>query len=291
MRIIYHLGVHCTDEERLVKCLLNNRAALAREGIVVPGPARYRTLLRDTSASLKGRTASTDTEQLILDEILDDAEDCRRIILSWDNFLAFPQWALRGAFYMTAGARMQSFCRIFPNCEAEFHMAIRNPATFLPALMKKQPDRPYLDVMDGVDPRDLFWSETIQDLATENPGVPIHVWCDEDTPLIWPEILQAVSGHSDDLALEGADALLASLLSTHAMGRYRDFVARRKPRDAAHRRKIAATFLSKLALPQRMEMTVDLPGWTTELAETLTLQYDEDMARIAAIPGVTLTLP
>ncbi len=291
MRIIYHLGVHCTDEERLVKCLLTNRGVLAGEGIIVPGPARYRTLLRDTAASLQGRAASSDTQQLILDEILDDVEDANRIILSWENFLAFPQWALRGAFYMTAGARMRSITRIFPDCEAEFHLAIRNPASFLPALMKKQADRPYLDVMDGVDPQDLFWSDTIRDLAEENPGVPIHVWCDEDTPLIWPEVLQIVAGHSPAITLEGTDALLASLLTSHAIGRYRDFIASRPPRTIAQRRKIVTSFLSKLALPQRMEMPVDLPGWTTDLAETLTLQYDQDLTRIAAIPGVALTLP
>jgi hypothetical protein len=291
MRIVYHLGVHCTDDERLVKCLLVNRAALAGEGIIVPGPARYRTLLRDTAASLQGRTASADTQQLILDEILEDVDDVKRVILSWDNFLAFPQWALRGALYLTAGARMRSITRIFPDCDAEFHLAIRNPASFLPALIKKQGGRTYLDVMDGIDPRDLFWSEMIRDLAEANPGVPIHVWCDEDTPLIWPEILQIVSGHSAGLTLEGSDNLLHTLMSANAMNRYYHLLQKRPPRNINQRRKIVSWFLMKLALPQRMEVTVDLPGWTTELAETLTLQYDQDLARIAAIPGVTLTLP
>jgi hypothetical protein len=291
MRIVYHLGVHCTDEERLLKCLLVNRAALASEGIIVPGPARYRTLLRDTAASLQGRTASKDTQQLILDEILEDVDDVKRVILSWDNFLAFPQWVLRGALYLTAGARMRSITRIFPDCDAEFHLAIRNPASFLPALLKMQGGRTYLDVMDGIDPRDLFWSEMILDLAEANPGVPIHVWCDEDTPLIWPEVLQMVSGHSPDITLEGTDSLLGSLLSSNGMSRYYNLLNKRPPSTVTQRRKIVSWFLMKLALPQRMEVSVDLPGWTAELAETLTLQYDQDLARIAAIPGVTLTLP
>ena len=34
MRIVYHLGAHCTDEERLVRCLLKNRGLLAGQGIV-----------------------------------------------------------------------------------------------------------------------------------------------------------------------------------------------------------------------------------------------------------------
>ena len=52
MRIIYHLGAHCTDEERLITCLWKNRAVLGQQGIVVPAPTRYRTLLRDTAMTL-----------------------------------------------------------------------------------------------------------------------------------------------------------------------------------------------------------------------------------------------
>ena len=58
MRIVYHLGAHCTDEERLVRCLLKNRATLADQGIVVPAPTRYRKLLRDTAVQLKGQPAA-----------------------------------------------------------------------------------------------------------------------------------------------------------------------------------------------------------------------------------------
>ncbi len=34
---------------------------------------------------------------------------------------------------------MRAFTQIFPEIEAEFHLAIRNPATFLPALFQKLP--------------------------------------------------------------------------------------------------------------------------------------------------------
>ncbi len=61
MRIVYHLGAHCTDDERLVRCLLKNRGTLAEQGIVVPGPTRYRNLLRDTAATLKGADRDTRT--------------------------------------------------------------------------------------------------------------------------------------------------------------------------------------------------------------------------------------
>ena len=81
MRIVYHLGAHCTDDDRLIRCLLKNRAVLATQGIVVPPPNRYRTLLRDTAIQLKGAVASADTQALVLDQMMDeDAAD--RLVLS-----------------------------------------------------------------------------------------------------------------------------------------------------------------------------------------------------------------
>lgn len=72
MRIVYHLGVHCTDEDRLVRCLLKNRATLAEEGIAVPSPTRYRTLLRDVARQLRGARASDDSAAMVMDQIIDE---------------------------------------------------------------------------------------------------------------------------------------------------------------------------------------------------------------------------
>ena len=60
MRIVYHLGAHFTDDERLLRCLLKNRDVLAQHDIVVPGPNRYRRLLRETATKLKGKAATVD---------------------------------------------------------------------------------------------------------------------------------------------------------------------------------------------------------------------------------------
>ena len=72
MRIVYHLGAHFTDEERLLKCLLKNRDVLAQHDIVVPAPKRYRALLRETAIALKGQAATRDTQALILEQIMEE---------------------------------------------------------------------------------------------------------------------------------------------------------------------------------------------------------------------------
>ena len=285
MRIVYHLGAHCTDEERLVRCLLKNRATLADQGIVVPSPTRYRKLLRDTAVQLRGATATVETQALVLDQIMDEAV-AERLVLSWDSFLSFPQWVLKGTIYPMAGERIRAFTQIFPQIEAEFHMALRNPATFLPALFDKQKGRSPEDFFDGSRPEDVRWSDVVRQIVTQNPGVPLVLWCDEDTPLIWPEVLQAVSGHADGAVLEDDDELLAGIMSPDGFARMRNYLATHPPISILQRRRVVSAFLDKFALPDRVEMAFDLPGWSAPMVEEMTARYHEDVALIRQMPGV-----
>lgn len=286
MRIVYHLGAHCTDEERLVRCLLKNRGTLAEQGIVVPSPTRYRKLLRDTAVQLKGQSATIETQALVLEQIMDE-DVAERLVLSWDSFLSFPQWALRGSMYAVAGERVRAFTQIFPQIEAEFHLAIRNPATFLPALHEKQKAKSYEEFFGDVDIPRLRWSDVVAQINRLNPGVPLVVWCDEDTPLIWPEVLQAVSGHDDATDLVETDELLAQIMSPDGLARMRNYISLHPPGSVLQRRRIVSAFLDKFALPDRIEMSFELPGWTPELVEHLTRTYAEDVALIRQMPGVS----
>ena len=293
MKIVYHLGVHCTDEERLLRCLLKNRAALAEEGIAVPGPARYRTLLRDTAISLKGQPAPVDLQTRLLDEIDvgDGGDGVRRMILAWDNFAGFAQGSVRDRFYPSAGERMRAFRRLFPDAGTEFHLAVRNPATFLPAVIEKQRGRTFAQFMEGVDVDRLRWSDTIAALRRHNPDVPVTVWCDEDTPLIWPEVLEAVSGHSDALHLEETDDLLAAIMSEDGLAELRGFLGEHPSPSVARRRSIVSTYLKEYALPDRIDVTVEMPGWTEETVARLTEAYDRDVTTLRSLEGVRFLAP
>ncbi len=287
MRIVYHLGAHCTDEDRLVRCLLNNQAMLGDQGIVVPSPTQYRKLLRDTAVQLKGKPASVDMQAMVLDQIMQQ-DRADRLILSWDSFLSFPQWALRGMIYPFAGERIRAFTHIFPEIGAEFHMALRNPATFLPALFEKQKVKGYAEFMEGTDPARLRWSDVIAQIRNQNPDAPLTIWCDEDTPLIWPEVLQAVSGHAPGTVLADTDELLTSIMAPDGLARMRNYMEGHPPENALQRRRIVSAFLEKFALAERVEMEFDLPGWTPALVEQMTTAYQADLALIAGMDGVTV---
>ena len=286
MRIVYHLGAHCTDEERLLRCLLKNRASLSAEGIHVPGPTRYRNLLRDTAVALKGKTATLETQAMILDQITEQTQ-ADRLILSWDNFLSYPLWALRGALYPNAAERIRAFTRIFPEIDAEFDLAIRNPATFLPDLFQRQTGKSHDEFMEGVDPLRLRWSTMIDQVRALNPHVPLTIWCDEDTPLIWPDVLQAVSGHSPGLVLEDADVLLSSVMTPEGMARLTGYLAENPPVSPDIRKGIVAAFLDKYADPAKLEVDLEMPGWTDALVAEMTENYETDVAQIAQLPGLT----
>lgn len=285
MRIVYHLGAHCTDEDRLVRCLLKNRAVLADQGIIVPSPTRYRKLMRDTAVQLRGGMATVENQALILDQIKEEA-DADRLILSWDNFLSFPAWVIRGSLYAAAGERIRAFTRIFPDIETEFHLAIRNPATFVPALQAKVVAKGHSDVLNGADPTQLRWSTAVNDILNRNPGVPLTVWCDEETPLIWPEVLQAVSGHAQETDLIDTDEVLAMIMSEIGMARMRTYCAEHPPETVDQRRRIATAFLERFARPDRVEMEIDMPGWSHDVVDEISYRYLEDVEIIRQMPDV-----
>jgi hypothetical protein len=290
MRIVYHLGAHCTDDDRLIRCLLKNRAALATQGIVIPPPNRYRTLLRDTAIQLKGAVASADTQALVLDQMMDeDAAD--RLVLSWDNFLSFPNWALKGTLYPVAGERVRSFTQVFPDVQTSFFMAIRNPATWLPTLFKRLKDRSYDDFMVDADPLLLRWSDVVAQIKAQNPDTQLTIWCDEDTPLVWPEVLAAVSGMAPDTVLQDADDLLAQIMTDDGLVRLRSYLADKGPFPPDRRRRVVTAFLDKFALADQIQMDVSMPGWTADYVAQMTSAYEVDVARIKAMPGVTFIAP
>jgi hypothetical protein len=291
MRIVYHLGAHFTDDERLIRCLWKNRETLSEEGIIVPAPTRYRALLRDTAVTLKGRAASRDTQAVVLDQIMEE-ERAERLILSWDNFLSYPQWVIRSRrLYPAAAERIRAFTQIFPEIEAEFHMAIRNPASFLPTLCNSQRGKSPDEMMGGTDPRELSWFRLVEEVRTLNPDASLTIWSDEDTPMIWPEVLQAVSGHAPGTILIDTDDLLKDLMSPDGLERMRAYMAANPPSNVTQRRRIVSAFLDKFALSDQIDMELDMPGWDEDLIDTLAENYRQDIARIRAIPGVTFLDP
>jgi hypothetical protein len=291
MQIIIHTGAHFTDEDRLMKCLLRNKDDFAKRGVAVPGPGKYRQLLRSTLGAMRSAAPDPDAREVLLDAILDD-EDADRMILSNAHMFGVANAAVRdGQLYPAAAERLANLRRLFPNDELELFMAIRNPATFLPLVQEKSPERTMVEIMGGKDPRELAWSDMIEAMRHAAPDVPITVWCNEDTPLIWAQIIRDLAGLEHGEKIIGGFDLLKTIMQPAGMQRFRAYLKEKPNMTEMQKRRVIAAFLDKFALEEELEEELDLPGWTDQLIEELTEAYDEDVFEIERIPGVTVIAP
>ncbi|MEM8803744.1 MAG: hypothetical protein AAGF55_14520, partial [Pseudomonadota bacterium] len=288
MQILFHLGAHCTDNGLLIRSILRNRARLAEDGIGVPGPGRYRELIGDVSTTLRGETANEDTEAMVVEAIRDD-ETADRIVLSNENFLCRPGVAL-AADGLYPKARKSAWLReSVPSHGVEFALAIRNPATFVPELVGRNAEA--AEALKTVQLGDLFWSDVISDILTANPDTPLYIWCHEDTPFIWSELMRELTGHDPYMELDGEFDMLETIISEDGMARLQEFLDARDVTSQSKRRKAVSAFLEAHAIQEKVETEIDIEGWTSETVDALSELYEDDINRISKMDGVTFITP
>ena len=291
MQVVLHAGAHNTDEDRLVKCLLRNRDDFRQRGIAVPGPSRYRRLLRDTLHAMSEGQLAPDARNILLDAILDE-DYPERLLMSNENFFCVPKLAVgKGVFYPRAEVKMAQMCQIFARDQVELFLAIRNPATFLPAVHATCPEIAFADFMDGADPRALRWSELVARIRQTVPELSITVWCNEDTPLIWAQLIREMAALEHNQKIIGGFDLLSEIMSKPGMKRFRAYLKEHPNMNEIQKRRVISAFLDKFAIEDEIEEELDLPGWTEDMVDELTEIYDDDVFAIGRMQGVTLIAP
>ncbi|MBW4710699.1 hypothetical protein KX928_23155 [Roseobacter sp. YSTF-M11] len=291
MQLVFHTGAHFTEEERLLKCLLRNKEELSARGVSVPGPGKYRRLLRQTMSALAESDAAENAREILLDAILDD-ETADRVLLSNAHFFGVPKTAVRkGLLYPSAPERLVYMANIFRDDQIELFMALRNPATFLPAAYETSPQDDLASFMGGVDPRAVRWSDTLLRIREAAPEIAITVWCNEDAPLIWSQIIREMAGFDHGEEIIGGFDLLHEIMLPEGMTRFREYMKSHPNMTEIQKRRVMVAFLDKFAMVEAIEEELDMPGWTDELVAEMTQTYDEDVFDIARIPGVQLLSP
>ncbi|RKF13439.1 hypothetical protein D6850_14150 [Roseovarius spongiae] len=291
MQLVLHAGAHNTDEDKLVKCLINNQAMLAERGTSVPHPTAYRKLMRDIlHAGMDGDTTS-ETRDIVIDALMPE-DECERLVLSNHGFFGTPKMAASGGeFYSAAGARIEALREIFAGDEIEIFMGLCNPATFLPALLQQTQFDSIDSYLNGADPAGMRWSDLVGRMRAAAPDIPITIWCNEDTPLIFGQILREMAALEPTVPIEGEYLLLRQIMSKPGMARFESYLAQHPDMTEIQKRRVIVAFLDKFAEEDAIEQELDLPGWTEELVDQLTDLYDEDVYAIARIPGITLIAP
>lgn len=289
MQIIYHLGAHCTESERLCRALLRDRGTLAKEGTVVAGPARFRHVLREALSTLGGEPASPETQDFVLDAVMDE-DAPERVIFCNEHFLAQPAWALvQNQLYARAAEKCTGLRLLFPDTPTSFYLAIRSPTTFLPMLMAKGNAPKQTGAALLLDPADLRWSKTVAAIRAACPDATVTVWCDEDAPVIWETVMRDMAGIGDEPELSGAFDLVETLISKKGIRSLRQAIA--PGMSAADRHRIIAAHLEKFAQPDALDMEIELADWNQAYIDHLDEIYDADVEAIARLPGVRVLRP
>ncbi|SDD11220.1 hypothetical protein [Ruegeria marina] len=293
MQVVFHTGAHGTDDERLIKCLLSNKEPFSQKGIAVPGPAQYRGLFKKVMSALDEVQTDPDPDarEVLLEAIL-DGEVADRVIFS-DSNLYGTRWSAigKGVFYPRAPQRLAYLQSIFAYDQLEVFMAIRNPASFVPNVLTALPEKGVAEALEGLDLGLLHWTRMVQSIRDAAPNVQLTIWCNEDTPLIWSQIIRDLAGLEHGTKIVGGFSLLSEIMSKEGMLRFRAYLAEHADLTEMQKRRVIAAFLDKYAVEDAVEEELDLPGWTHELVERLTEIYDEDVFSLQRIPGVQFIAP
>ncbi|WP_282602168.1 hypothetical protein [Paracoccus sp. PARArs4] len=291
MQMVFHLGVHATDGDRLLRTLQENQPQLRHARTEVVVPERHKDIFDEALQSLAGGNSTPEMEQIMLDAML-EAEDPQRVIMSTATFMgAFGRVVGREGLYPQIGRRAAALTRLFPSARTEFFLAIRNPATLLSDVLPQFTGGDYTELMQGNQPMDLRWRDAIQRLVASVQGRRIVIWCHEDVPLIWPEIVRMVAGAGPDIPLKGGSAYVNDLLTDEGAQQLRDALSGQDQLSVSRRRAIFTNIIAQHAKPDALDQSVKLPGWTQDVVDQVTETYRADVAEIAVLPGVEFILP
>lgn len=291
MEIALHLGAHFTDDGRLMRCLSTNQPLLATQRIAVPKLAQYRELLLAMAS-----TADTDTLAPAAGRMLFETaaipENSRRAVFSDPKLLGWKGGAVRvDRFYPNAATRIAALRAALRGHSVELFLAIRNPASFIPALLQDMKPAKSKSILKKMAPQTLRWSDLVTELRNAWPEASLSVWCDEDTPFIWHQLLARVSGHSSDTVLAGSYDWFDQVMIKGGAEKLEAYLTSVPPVDDTHRQRVIAAFLDKFCDPDKLDIDVNVAGWDADMVESLSERYEDDVARLAELPGVTLIQP
>lgn len=293
MQIALHMGAHCTDDSMFLRVLLHNRARLIEQGIAVPHPDHYQSLLRSVAAVRAGQAAP---EPATLEAgLLQGWQGAapKRLVMSFDGFLAIQRDAVMGEqLYPKGEERLAALGKIFPAQRLELFLSLRNPATWLATLTERQRAKGQEgQAAPTHTPEALRWSELILRLKQVAPQVQLTVWADEDSPILAPRLLRLMSGHAPEMTLDHALNLPVQLMEPAGAKRLAGWMRDARPETDAERELGLAKFLSHFARPEALEMDIDMPDWDEARIARLTEGYERDLEAIAAMAGVTFLRP
>lgn len=291
MQIAFHIGANCTDEDRLLKSVLKNADLLLQEGIAAPGPSRYRSLIRETIQGLGANAPLPDTRDILLDAIVEN-DNLKRIILSNDNFICIPKRIFdHSVFYPQAELKVRGLRRLFPEDDITLFLGIRNPVTFLQETMRRAKVTNLSSFLGLMRPEELRWSDVIRRIKSGAPNTPLVVWCNEDSPLLWEQLIQHLAGLAPETEVLGGLDMLSDIITKEGMRLLKDAIGQQHSISDTARHEIIAEIWEHHAIAGEVEDEINLLDLDPAMVTRMSQMYDDDIDIIAQMDGVDLLLP
>ncbi len=291
MKIALHLGVHLTDDGKIKSCLRANKRELGAAGVHVPRSRTYNNLLRGAANQVaSGQDVPAFGEKLAT--AVDASENTQRLVFTAPGLLSKLHQAVEGnVFYPDAQARMAAFRHLLAGYDTEIFMAIRNPASFVPAVLQELIAVDRAKMLQTLQGPELRWSHMISEMRQIWPEAPITVWCDEDTPFIWHRLLRLVSGHEPETEFDGSFEWYDSVMVEGGAGKLAAYLHAVPPVDDSHRQQVISAFLEKFCDPEKLDIDFSLTGWDETQIDVISQLYEDDTDLIRTMDGVRFIQP
>jgi len=284
--VVFYLGAPSTDFNQLTWSLRKDSVLLREQGVLASRPKVYRAVISDRLMTQQlGELSDRDREQLLKKLCL--GEERSRLILADSSFLDEPQNMLReNRLYANASRSTQELRMLFPDHPVEFMLAIRNPVSLISEVADRLDSAEFTKVANEMDFFQPKWSEVVSEIREANPDSTINIWCYEDSPILWPEILRTTAGLPAAVPLSGELDLCATLLGDLALTRLRRFLAARPGLQPREKRHIMSAFLEKFADQEQVDQDISLAGVDSELLDEVSNCYFRDFESCKKIPGI-----
>ncbi|NOD92491.1 hypothetical protein GS636_06810 [Ruegeria sp. HKCCD4884] len=286
MRVIIHAGAAFADEGHILSSLVANRQMLAEMKTAPMGPRMSRQFVKIMSDALIHGTSIEETRDSLAPLFPQDV-NLERVILSSDKFFGPRRTALQhGQIYPFAGRRTAFTETLLEGAQLELFVGLVNPGLFIPKTLMSIHEDHRRDILASTDLSCLSWLSMIEDLRELAPQFKLTVWENENLPLIWGDIVRAMTGLPTETLLADEYSFLSSLLTDAGQRQVQEILGRRTPLDLQGQREELAQVLEDQARPEQVEEELDLPGWNTDIFDAFTELYAQDMAAIRTMSDI-----
>jgi len=116
-------------------------------------------------------------------------------------------------------------------------------------------------VTGGSAPETLRWSELFLRLQAHFMDMEITVWCYEDSPFVWQDVIRAVGQVPPNIAIKDTYRLYLHLLSDVGQARFVAYMNKNTNLSAEKSERLCSLLLKNLAAPKLWTKMCQLRDW------------------------------